>query len=127
MANRKPFIYVIDDDVSVCRSLSLLLTSHGFKVHTFTRAEDFLTFKHSKIQSCLVLDVRLPGINGLAFQDAMAKRHLNIPIIFITGHGDVPKSVKAIKAGAIDFLLKPFTKKALLNAIAQAIAKSKLH
>lgn len=126
MSPRKPFIYIVDDDVSVCRALTLLLTSHGFKVLTFTRAEDFLTFKHSKISSCLLLDIRLPGINGLALQDALAEKQLNIPIVFITGHGDVPKSVRAIKAGAVDFLLKPFTNKALLNAISQAIAKSQI-
>jgi FixJ family two-component response regulator len=126
MAERKPFIYVVDDDVSVCRALTLLLASQGFKVHTFSHAEDFLAFKHSKIPSCLVLDIALPGINGLALQDAMAARQLHIPIVFITGHGDVPKSVRAIKSGAVDFLLKPFTNKTLLNAIAPAIAKSKL-
>lgn len=126
VTKRKPFIYVVDDDVSVCRALTLLLTSNGFKVHSFTSAEEFLTFKHTKSPSCLLLDISLPGINGLALQDAMAARRLEIPIIFITGHGDVPKSVKAIKSGAIDFLLKPFTNKALLNAIPAAIAKSKL-
>ena len=125
MANRKPFIYVVDDDVSVCRALTLLLAAHGYKVHTFSRAEDFLTFKHTKTAACLVLDIRLPGINGLALQDAMAARKLLIPIVFITGHGNVPKSVRAIKAGAVDFLLKPFTKKTLLNAISAALAKSR--
>ena len=126
MSNRKLLIYVVDDDVSVCKALALLLNSHGFTVETFTRAEDFLAFKHPKISSCLVLDIRLPGINGLTLQNTMAARQLNIPIVFITGHGDVPKSVRAIKAGAIDFLLKPFTKKKLLNAISFAIAKSKI-
>lgn len=126
MANRKPFIYIVDDDVSVRRALTLLLTTHGFSVHAFENAEDFLAFKHSKIPSCLLLDYRLPGISGLDLQDAMAARNLNIPIVFITGHGDVPKSVKAIKSGAVDFLLKPFTKKSLLNAISQAIAKSQI-
>ena len=126
MVPRKPFIYVVDDDASVRRALTLLLTSHGFKVHAFADAEDFLAFKHSKIPSRLLLDIRLPGIHGLDLQDAMAARQLNIPIVFITGHGDVPKSVKAIKSGAIDFLLKPFTNEMLLNAISQAIAKSKI-
>ena len=124
MSNRNPFIYIVDDDVSVCKSLSLLLESHGFTVETFTRPEDFLAYKQPKVPSCLVLDIRLPGTNGLAFQDTMTRLQLNIPIVFITGHGDVPKSVRAIKAGAIDFLLKPFTKKKLLNAISLAIAKS---
>jgi len=126
MTHRKPFIYIVDDDESVRRALALLLSSHGFKVHAFQRAEDFLTFKHLKVPSCLVLDISLPGINGLALQDAMAQRQLDIPIVFITGHGDVPKSVRAIKSGAIDFLLKPFANQTLLNAVLQAIAKSRI-
>jgi FixJ family two-component response regulator len=88
-------------------------------------AADFLAFKHLKLPSCLVLDIQLPDINGLALQDAMAARQLAIPIVFITGHGDIPMSVKGMKAGAIDFLPKPFTKKKLLDAITQAIFKSK--
>ena len=126
MNNPGHTIYIVDDDVSVCRALSLLLKSHGFKVETFMRAEDFLAFKHLKQPSCLVLDIQLPDINGLALQDAMAGRKLAIPIIFITGHGDIPMSVKAMKAGAIDFLPKPFTEKKLLNAITQAISKNKI-
>ncbi len=125
MNNRRPIVYVVDDDVSVCRALSLLLKSHGFKVETFTRAAGFLAFKHPKVPSCLVLDIRLPDINGLALQDAMVARQLAIPIVFITGYGDIPMSVKAMKAGAVDFLPKPFTKKKLLDAITQAIVKNK--
>ena len=121
-----PFIYVVDDDVSICRAIALLLRAHDFAVETFTRAEDFLAFKHPKIPSCLLLDLQLPGIHGLALQDTMAAQQLNIPIIFLTGHGDVPKSVQAIKAGAVDFLLKPFSKTKLLNAISLAIAKSQI-
>ena len=125
MNNRRPIIYIVDDDVSVCRALSLLLKSHGFKVQTFTRSADFLACPHPKVPSCLVLDIRLPDIHGLALQDAMAARKLSIPIIFITGHGDIPMSVRAMKAGAIDFLPKPFTKKKLLDAITQAIVKNR--
>ncbi len=125
MNNRRATIYIVDDDVSVCRALSLLLKSHGFKVQTFTRSADFLACKHPKVPSCLVLDIRLPDINGLALQDVMAVRKLTIPIIFITGHGDIPMSVRAMKAGAVDFLPKPFTKKKLLDAITQAIVKNK--
>ena len=125
MSNPGPIIYIVDDDVSVCRALSLLLKSHGFKVHTFTRAADFLAFKHLKLPSCLILDIQLPDINGLALQEAMAARKLAIPTVFITGHGNIPMSVKGMKAGAIDFLPKPFTKKKLLNAATQAILKSK--
>jgi len=125
MKSNNAIVYVVDDDVSVCRALSLLLKSHGFKVETFTRAKDFLVFKHPKAPSCLLLDIRLPDINGLVLQEKMVQQGISIPIIFITGHGDVPKSVKAIKAGAIDFFLKPFTASKLLDAIALAIAKSK--
>jgi FixJ family two-component response regulator len=123
--SRKPIIYIVDDDASVCRALSLLLKSHGFKVQTFMRAAGFLAFKHFKLPSCLILDIRLPGINGLALQEVMKRKGISIPIIFITGHGDIPMSVKAMKAGAVDFLPKPFTENKLLNAITPAILKSK--
>ena len=125
MTDRRSLIYVVDDDVSVCRALSLLLKSYGFKVQTFTRARNFLAFKHPKAASCLILDIKLPDINGLALQERMIQQGINIPIIFITGHGNIPKSVKAIKAGAIDFFLKPFTAAKLLDAIALALAESK--
>ena len=125
MNDRQPMIYVVDDDVSVCRALSLLLKAHGFKTETFISAAEFLAFKHPKVPSCLVLDIRLPNINGFALQEAMAKRGITTPIIFITGHGDIPMSVKAMKAGAIDFLPKPITAKKLLNAVTLAILKSK--
>jgi len=123
--SHSPIIYIVDDDASVCRALSLLLKSHGFKVQAFMRAADFLAFKRLKVPSCLILDIRLPGINGLAFQEVMKRKGISIPIIFITGHGDIPMSVKAMKAGAVDFLPKPFTEKKLLNAITPAILKSK--
>ena len=125
MNNGGSIIYVVDDDASVCRAVSLLLKLHGFQVETFTRADNFLDFKHPKVPSCLVLHIRLPTINGLALQQVMAKRGMVTPIIFITGHGDIPMSVKAMKAGAIDFLPKPFTEEKLLNAITLAISKSK--
>jgi len=126
MTGRKPVIYVVDDDVSICRALSLLLKSHDFHIETFTRAEDFLAFKHTKAPSCLVLDLRLPRMNGLVLQETMKMKGLNIPIIFISGHGDIPESVKAMKRGAMDFLPKPFTKKELLVAIERAIIKNKI-
>src|ERR1700722_15285874 len=120
MKNNNTMIYVVDDDASVCRSLRLLLESHGFKVAAFTSAEEFLAFKHFKALSCLILDVRMPNVNGFALQEIMAQQGIIIPIIFITGYGNIPMGVKAIKAGAIDFLSKPFTSKELLNAITQA-------
>ncbi len=126
MSNRGPIIYIVDDDVSIGRALSLLLKSHGFKVETFTRAADFLTFKYPKVPSCLVSDLRLPGMNGLTLQKTMASQGLTMPIIFISGHGSIPKSVKAIKGGAIDFLTKPFSSKKLLDVINLAISKSKV-
>lgn len=126
MNNRKPIIYVVDDDVSICRVLKLLLKLHGFKVETFTRAADFLSYKHLKLPSCLVSDIQMPDMNGLSLQEAMAARQIAIPIVFITGHGDIPMSVKAMKAGAIDFLPKPFTEKKLLNAVTLAISKNKI-
>jgi len=124
---RRQIAYVVDDDVSVCRSLRLLLNQHGFRVETFTRATDFLTFKHIKLPSCLVLDVRMPGMSGLALQDIMTDRKLAVPIIFITSFGTISKSVRAIKAGAVDFLAKPFTEEKLLNAIEIAITQNKAH
>ena len=124
--NNNSVIYVVDDDVSVGRSLCILLKSHGFRVEIFTRAAGFLAFKHPKILSCLILDIRIPNINGFALQEIMAQRGIIIPIIFITGHGNIPMSVKAMKAGAIDFLSKPFTSKELLNAITLAMTKSSL-
>ena len=125
MRTREPIIYVVDDDASVRRAVALLLSTHGFRVKTFERALDFLKFKHPKVPSCLVLDVRLPDINGPVLQDTMAAEHINIPIIFITGHGSIPIGVKAMKVGAVDFLPKPFTGKDLLDAIDRALARSK--
>ena len=125
MNNRGSIIYIVDDDISVCRALALLLKSYGFRVQTFMRAADFLAFKRLKLPSCLILDMRLPGINGFALQEVMKLRGISIPTIFITGHGDIPMSVKAMQAGAVDFLPKPFAEKKLLNAITTAILKSK--
>jgi FixJ family two-component response regulator len=126
MTRGKPTIYIVDDDVSVSRALSLLLTAHDYNVETFASAIEFLAFKHSKATSCLILDLRLPHMDGLTLQETMTSQGLAIPIIFISGHGDIPKSVKAMKAGAVDFLPKPFTDQELLDAIKQAFAKDKI-
>jgi len=112
--------------MSVCRALKLLLEGHAFRVETFSCAADFLIFKHPLKPSCLILDIQLPGISGLELQEAMAAQQLIIPIVFITGHGDIPMSVKAMQGGAIDFLPKPFTEKKLLNAIERSIAKNRI-
>ncbi|EKD26002.1 MAG: two component LuxR family transcriptional regulator [uncultured bacterium] len=119
-------VYVVDDDVSVCRSLSLLLKSNGYKVEVFNHSKDFLAFKRPAIPSCLILDVELPDINGLALQILMEQKKITIPIIFITGHGDIPMSVKGMKGGAVDFLTKPFNNKTLIKAITQAISNNKI-
>ncbi|MBF0490054.1 MAG: response regulator transcription factor [Candidatus Omnitrophica bacterium] len=126
MNKRGQIIYVVDDDVSVCLALKLLLESHGFRVETFNCAKDFLTFKHLKMSSCLLLDVQLPDVSGMLLQESLAILEVVIPVVFITGHGDIPMSVKAMQHGAIDFLPKPFTEDNLLKAIERAIAKNKI-
>lgn len=126
MNKARTYIYIVDDDISICRALSLLLKANGFVVETFISAERFLDFKHPQVPSCLILDILLPNINGFALQEAMAQQGIPMPIIFITGHGDMAMSVKAMKAGAVDFLPKPFTEKEILNAVTVAISKSKI-
>jgi FixJ family two-component response regulator len=125
MNDRSPIIYVVDDDASIRRAMTLLLKAHAFRVETFSCAEEFLSFRHPRIPACLLLDVRLPGLNGPTLQDIMAERKLFIPIVFITGHGNIPMGVKAMKQGAVDFLPKPFTEKDLLSAVERAIERSK--
>jgi FixJ family two-component response regulator len=126
MSKKLPLIYVVDDDPSVRRSLDRLLTFAGFQPVSFSSASEFLQASHDNDSpSCLVLDMRLPGLDGLELQKVLAGNKLSPPIVFITGHGDIPMSVKAIKEGAIDFLSKPFSDKALLDAVAQALDKSR--
>jgi DNA-binding NtrC family response regulator len=114
-------VFVVDDDVSIRESLRNLIHSAGFNVRTFATAQEFLTDQHPHMQGCLVLDVQLPGLSGLDLQQELAKLDVQIPIIFITGYGDIPMTVRAMKAGAIEFLTKPFRDEDLLNAIEQAI------
>jgi FixJ family two-component response regulator len=118
----QPMVYIVDDDESMREALSSLLRSVGLQVLVFASAQDFLAHPLASVPSCLVLDVRLPGLSGLDLQRDLAASGRVIPIIFITGHGDIPMSVRAMKAGANEFLSKPFREQDLLDAIAQAIA-----
>jgi FixJ family two-component response regulator len=121
----KPIVFIIDDDASVRKSLSRLLRSAGFEVETFASAELFLEREHYDGVGCLVLDVRMPGISGIDLQDELGKADYSMPIIFITGHGDIPMGVHAIKKGAVDFLAKPFEDEELLQAVREAIEKDR--
>jgi FixJ family two-component response regulator len=123
MTSSDAIVFVVDDDSSVRSALKRLIKSVGHKVTTFSSAQEFLDHDHPDAPSCLVLDIRMPGLSGLELQEQMAALGLNMPIIFITGHGNIPTSVRAMKAGAVDFLEKPFDDQALLDAIHHAIAK----
>src|ERR1044071_6983710 len=120
----KPVVFVVDDDVSLRESLELLIDFAGWKPETFASAEEFLAHRRSLTPSCLVLDVSLPELNGLELQKLIASDRIDMPIIFITGHGDVPMTVQAMKAGAVEFLMKPFDDEVLLSAIRNAIKRS---
>jgi FixJ family two-component response regulator len=120
-----PVVFVVDDDASVREAIKRLIASVGLRVETFGSAGEFLTSKRPEAPGCLVLDVRLPDLSGLEFQRDLAKADIQIPIIFITGHADVPMSVRAMKAGASEFLTKPFRGQELLDAIQEAIAKDR--
>jgi len=119
----RAMVFVVDDDVSVREALESLVRSAGFEVETFASAQDFLDHRKPDGPSCLVLDVRLPGLSGLDLQKRIREANREIPIVFITGHGDVPTSVRAMKAGAVEFLVKPFSDQDLLDAIHQAIKR----
>src|SRR6266550_3759995 len=118
-------VYVVDDDESVRRALGGLVRSAGLRVQTFPSAQEFLAFSRPDVPSCLVLDVQLPGLSGLDLQQELAKADVQIPIIFLTGYGDIPSSVRAIKSGALEFFTKPFDDESLLAAVRQAIARSR--
>ena len=120
----KPIVFVVDDDVSVRESLELLIKFAGWQPETFSSGADFLARPRTITPSCLVLDVSLPDLNGLELQKLIASDRTDMPIIFITGHGDVPMSVQAMKAGAVEFLTKPFDDEVLLSAIRHAIKRS---
>src|SRR6202166_2970244 len=120
-ANATQIVFVVDDDISVRESLELLIRSEGWQPETFESAQEFLAHPRALVPSCLVLDVSLPGLNGLELQKRIAVDRIDMPIIFITGYGDVPMTVQAMKAGAVEFLTKPFGDDVLLDAIRHAI------
>jgi FixJ family two-component response regulator len=125
MTDFDPIVYVVDDDVSVRDSVKRLISSVGLRVETFGSTREFLTSNRSEAPACLVLDVRLPDSSGLELQRELAEADIHIPIIFITGHADVPMTVRAMKAGAVEFLTKPFRGQELLDAIQVAIARDR--
>ena len=120
-----PVVFVVDDDASVRSSLKFLLSTVGLQAETFDSADSFLRKKRPPVPSCLVLDVRLPGLSGIDFQRELAARNIRIPIVFLTGHGDIPMSVRAMKAGAVEFLTKPFRDQDLLDAVRVALDRDR--
>jgi FixJ family two-component response regulator len=125
MADDNRIVFIIDDDAAVRASIQDLLEATGLRSESFGAAEEFLRCKRPDGPSCLVLDVKLPGVNGLDFQRRLVDAGLRIPIIFITGHGDIPMTVKAMKSGAVEFLTKPFQERDLLDAIRQALERDR--
>ncbi len=126
MSDATSIVFVVDDDISVRESLELMLQNEGWRPKTFASAQEFLDFPRAAVASCLVLDISLPGLNGLELQKRVAVEGAEIPIIFITGHGDIPKTVQAMKGGAVEFLTKPFNDEVLLTAIRQALERSRI-
>ena len=125
MPQAEPTVFIVDDDPQMRESLRNLLRSVGLRVQLFASAQEFVHSQHPDAPSCLVLDVRMPGLSGLDLQRQASEAGLEIPIIFITGHGDIPMSVRAMKAGAVEFLTKPFRDQDLLDAIQQALERSR--
>jgi FixJ family two-component response regulator len=124
-ATDQPIVFVVDDDASVREGLARLFRSLKLSVEVFASAQEFLANERANVPSCLVLDVRLPGLSGFDFQAELIKADIRIPIVFITGHGDIPMTVRAMKAGAVDFLAKPFREQDLLDAVATAIQRDR--
>src|SRR5712692_9937346 len=125
MAIERPVVFVVDDDPSMRSALQDLVASVGLEPRVFATPREFLQASRADVPSCLVLDVRLPGSSGLAFQEELARAGVRVPVIFITGHGDIPMSVRAIKAGAVEFLSKPFREQELLDAIHAGIERDR--
>ena len=126
MPEPDPIVWVVDDDVSLREALGSLIRSAGLRVETFASAQEFLARSQVDTPNCLVLDVQLPGLSGLDLQKRMAELNLEVPIVFITGHGNIPMSVRAMKAGAVEFLTKPLADRDLLEAIQQGISRDRI-
>jgi FixJ family two-component response regulator len=124
-SDAQPVVFIVDDDASLRGALSSLIRSIGLRVEAFASAPEFFAAKRPDAACCLILDVRLPGVSGLDFQAELTKAKIQIPIIFITGHGDIPMSVKAMKAGAVEFLTKPFRDQDLLDAVQVALERAR--
>ena len=124
--NTEPLVFIVDDDAPLRESLGSLLRSIGLQVELFGSVGDFMKFKRPDIPSCLVLDVRLQGASGLDFQNELVAANINLPIVFMTGHGDIAMTVRAMKAGAVDFLAKPFREQDLIDAVSAAHARDKV-
>ena len=124
-SKKEPLVFIVEDDASMRRALSNLFQSVGLEVEVFGSASEMLKSKLPDVASCLVLDVRLPGLSGLDFQTELAKANIHIPIIFMTGHGDIPMTVRAMKSGAVDFLTKPFRDQDMLDAVVTAIERDR--
>jgi len=125
MTEKEPLVFIIDDDASVRRSLERLFKSVGLKVEIFASAREFLKRERPDGPSCIVLDVRMPGLSGFDLQDTLAEANFRVPIIFLTGHGNIPLSVRAMKAGAMDFIEKPFEDQVLLEAVQRGLEKDR--
>ena len=126
MTDSRSMVFIVDDEPSVCMALKRLIRSVGLEAQTFNSAKEFLRTKRPDVPSCLILDVRLPDLSGPDLQRELAEAKINIPIVFLTGHGDIPMSVRAIKAGAVEFLTKPFKDQDLLDAIQHGIEQDRL-
>ena len=122
---KEPIVFIVDDDASMRRALANLFQSVGLKVEVFGSAPEMLRSKLPDVPSCLVLDIRLPGLSGLDFQTELTKANVRMPIIFMTGHGDIPMTVKAMKSGAVDFLTKPFRDQDMLDAVVTAVERDR--
>ena len=125
MTDVEATVFVVDDDEAICEALKSLISSVGLEVETYASAREFLESRGPDVPGCLVLEVRLPGLSGLDLQSELANANIHTPIIFITGHGDIPMTVRAMKAGAVEFLTKPFREQDLLDAIQQALERDR--